>query len=150
MCLARVETLVVELVLEHEQLGALIVPLLLEHDAVLEHGTFERNQTEVVVLFKFAEGLGDESDSTLVVENTAEGFIQYKYNATALHIVLRKEPVDRLFLLLKRSRCLAFRLLADILQSLVVNFLAFTVNQLLDFLESTKSECIGAVAIQLD
>ena len=134
MCLARVETLVVELVLEHEQLGALIVPLLLEHDAVLEHGTFERNQTEVVVLFKFAEGLGDESDSTFVVKNTAEGFIQYKYNATALHIVLRKEPVDRLFLLLKRSRCLAFRLLANILQSLVVNLLAFTVNQLLDFL----------------
>ena len=65
----------VELVLEHEQLGALIVPLLLEHDAVLEHGTFERNQTEVVVLFKFAKGLGDESDSTFVVENTAEGFI---------------------------------------------------------------------------
>ena len=64
--------------------------------------------------------------------------------------MLRKEPVDRLFLLLKRSRCLAFRLLADILQSLVVNLLAFTVNQLLDFLESTKSECIGAVAIQLD
>jgi hypothetical protein len=51
---------------------------------------------------------------------------------------------------LKRSRCLAFRLLADILQSLVVNLLAFTVNQLLDFLESTKSECIGAVSIQLD
>jgi hypothetical protein len=42
--------------------------------------------------------------------------------------------LDRFFLLLKRSRCLAFRLLANILQSLVVNLLAFTVNQLLDFL----------------
>ena len=139
-----------ELVLEHEQLGAHVITLLFEHDAVLKHGTFEGDQTEVVVFFKFTEVLGDESNRTLIVENTAEGFIQNEHDATALHIVLRKEPVDRLFLLLKRGRSIAFGLLANILQSLVVNLLAFTVYQLLDFLQSTKSECVGTVSVQLD
>ena len=56
----------------------------------------------------------------------------------------------RLFFLLKRSRSLAFRLLADILQSLVVNLLTFTIQQLFNFLKGAKSERVGTVAIQLD
>jgi len=141
---------VVELVFEHKKLGALVVAFLLEYDAVLEHGALECDQTEVVVFFKLSEGLGDEGDCTLIVEHTAEWFIQNKNDASALNIVLRKEPMNRLFLLLKRGRGLAFWLLADVLQTLVVNLLAFGIQQLLYFLQSTKSECVRTVAIELD
>ena len=137
--LARVETLMVELVLEHEQLGALIVSLLLEHNAVLKHGALERNQTEVVIFFEFAKSFGDEGDSTLVIEHTAKGLVQDEHNAAALYIVLRKESVDGVFFLLKRSRCFTLLLFADVLKSLVVYLLAFAIQQLFDLLQSTKS-----------